>query len=138
MDYLVTTAYCAREFMGQPNYALIPATGKIANQVGRLAEVTEDTGVLGVREFASHPALWVEEITGSPERDEELGDSKDVISLEEWQEKQLDPKDVELQTVRTRKAVSGSDDTEAYFTGRLGDIRVDSRRFTLSDLKATT
>jgi hypothetical protein len=136
MDYLVTTAYCAREFMGHPNYVLISATDKLANQVSRLAEVTEDTGVLGVREFASYPALWVEEITGSPERDEELGDSKDVISLEEWQEEELDPKDVEMQTVRTRRAVLDSDDTEAYFTGRLGDIRVESRRFTLSDLKA--
>lgn len=137
MNYLVTTAYCAREFPGQPNYALIPTGGRLVNQVGRLAEITEDTGVLGVREFASHPAIWVEEITGSPERDEELGDSKDIISLEEWQEEQLDPKDVEMQTVRTSKAASGSDDTEAYFTGRLGDIRVESRPFSLSDLKAT-
>lgn len=140
MDYLITTVYSERDYLEAPRYFLVRVKDVFVRRAEDLIEETnrlqgEDLSILGVRAWSPVNTLWVTGRTGGfTGALEQPADDHEIVSFSEEELEELEFADVDVQTLHTRRG-HGDSDAEVYAVGNHRHIRVESRSFTLSDLK---
>jgi len=137
MQYLVTTVYFERDYMGGPSFFLLPVDEKIIGTFHFLEEKVQalknqDIGIVTIERWLPRPAVWVE----YDESLAEVAEDRAIVELTDEDVEELGTKNVDVQTIHVRPK-QGSKSPEAYVEARHGNIRIESRSFTSHDLRGS-
>lgn len=150
MKYLITTAYSASQYnLEAPSFVLIPTDDSMQNAIRSALQATTsavetDSRVQGLRRWAPGGTLWTKsyddlaDVLGiGIEKLESQAENRATIELSDEDAEELDFARVDVRMIETRRNLE-DEPVEAYLSARQGEIRVESRAFTLDDLKSTT